>query len=387
MLLRRAALMCAALLILTSVVVGTALSAPIPPLPKDLHIIDKTGTELAPPALQVAGPPLIVSNSPEVINYSYPAALYRTPISTDHFRVFFHHQNCTGGTLKIGVAITNPAKAGAPVDVYVSKNSQLLPKQRKRTVDMSPTVAGERALHFWTISASDDAYLCTLAPGKTYYLLQDVRNGATVTGMYDFGIKNARTGVFVTALSCKQAPPDPTVLHILAPDRCPDGWYRRGLFPHCDRVGCIDCDVSQVSWLDIAGPDYGKWARPMKNETEFAMDDPDGRNPGNYGVVYTFHVVMKNPTAEALRVRCLMNAAGGAGCSLLKINGEFANPGRPLSAYDSWVCREVTIGPNRTSEFMLDFSLPGGSSGAHRLYFWPQDGRMAKVPKTLTLHL
>ena len=384
---RRGVLAGAVFLALALAMGGSAMSAPIPELPKDLHIVDTAGAQIAPPSLQVAGPPLIVSNSPEVIPYAYPAALYRTLTASDHFRVFYHHQNGAGETLKIGIAITNPSKATRPIEVYVRKNSQLLPKQHKRTVDFSPRIAGERALQYWSISPSKEAYLCTLAPGKTYYILQDVPNGATTTGMHDFGVRNAKAGVYVTAVTCTSAPPDPTVLHILTPDRLNDGWYRRGVFPHSDRMGCIECDASRVSWLDIAGPEYGRHARPMKNETEAATDDPDGRNPGNYGAVYSFHVVLKNPTSEPLKVRCLLNAAGGASSSLVTVNGAFAASGRALSAYDSWVCREVTIAPNKTSDFMLDFSLPGGSNGAHRLYFWPEDKRMASTTKTLNIQL
>ena len=386
MLLRRAALAGAALLVLI-LTGGIALSAPIPQLPKDLHIVDKAGEQIAPPELRKAGWPLIISNSPEVIDYSYPAALYRTPIKADHVRVFFHHQNGSGQTLKIGVAITNPAKSRRTINIYINRNSQMLPRQHKRTVDFNPRIAGERALHFWTNSKRSDSYLCTLAPGKTHYILQSVPNGATISGMYDLGVKNSKIGVCVTVLSCKQTPPDPTVLHVLAPDRLIDGSIRRGLFAHSDRVGRIECDATRVSWLDIAGQDYGPWARPMKNEFACATDEPDGHNPGNYGVVYAFHVALKNPTADSVRVRCLLNAAGGPSYSLVTINGSCTAPGKMLSSYDSWICRDLTIAPKRTSEFILVFSLPGGSSGAHRLYFWPENKRVASTAKTICFQL
>lgn len=291
----------------------------IPLLPDDLCIPDKTGIEITPPVLQQAGSPLIVSNSPEVVRLDSGAvALYRTSVHAAHFRVFLHHENLSGRTLKIGFAITNPSTASSSIEVYLGRNSQGLLFACQSTVSSSPITAGSLALKHWFGSPPSDNYLCTLPPGKTRYILQDVPTGATVTGMYDIGLKS-KTGsratlprAFVTIVACDNPPSDPTVLRVLPPDK--GTWYRRGLFAHSDRIGRVQCNASQICWLDIAGPNEGPYARLMKHEMEPALDDPKGLNPGNYGVLYSLHITVKNPTTKKMRVLCLPNAAGGAGC-------------------------------------------------------------------------
>lgn len=119
----------------------------IPLLPDDLCIPDKTGIEITPPVLQQAGSPLIVSNSPEVVRLDSGAvALYRTSVHAAHFRVFLHHENLSGRTLKIGFAITNPSTASSSIEVYLGRNSQGLPFACQSTVSSSPITAGSLAL-------------------------------------------------------------------------------------------------------------------------------------------------------------------------------------------------------------------------------------------------
>jgi|GEM_PF-3253249 len=366
---------------------------PVPPIPSGMRIPDGTGTQISPPVLELTGVPLIVSNSPETIkSISSSAALYRTAIRSRHFRVFFHHLNATNGTLRIGVAITNPNSAGGPVNLFLEKNSQRLPTKNENSVRSCPAEAGGIALKNWFLSGPGDHYLCTLKPGETRYILQDVPRRYTVSGMYDFGIDTDKASggkqqVYVTVLACRNLPPDPTVLHVLPMDKDNGRWHRRGTFLHSDRKGNVECDISNITCLDIAGPNEGRFACLMKNEIEHAIGDKKGLNPGNYGVTYSFHITLRNPLPDAVRVQCVLNAAGGPGWSNLMVDGNYMDSGKPLPAYGSWVCKELKIAPKSTSDFDLEFSLPGGANGAHRLYFWPELGVAKNTVKTLDIQL
>lgn len=381
------------ILILIALVSGTAQAESIAALPSDLRIYDKTGVQIDPPDLELGGMPLIMSNSSETIKtFSGASAFYRTKISKDHFRVFFHHLNATSETLRIGIAITNPSSAKSAVELYIGQNSQGLPTKRESTVHSSPVAVGGIALRNWFLSSNKDSYLATLKPGKTYYLLQNTAPGATITGMYDFGIKAAKKNapvpnVFTTVLICKDTPADPTVISVLPPEKSDGGWYRRGTFAHSERTGRVECDTTHVHWIDIAGPHEGKYACPMKNEFEHAIDDPNGFNPGNYGVVYSLRISLKNPSSQIARVRSVLSAAGGISRSNVKVNGTYLDSGKTLCAYESWVCKDVIINPGQTVQFNLKFSLPGGSSGAHRLYFWPGDPNDSIKRQEVVIHL
>lgn len=109
----------------------------------------------------------------------------------------------------------------------------------------------------------------------------------------------------------------------------------------------------------------------MPNEVEKAIDDPYGMNPGNYGVVYHLSIAMRNPTDNSLHTRCLLSAAGGLSYSGVAVDQIFTECGKFLGAYQSWVFKDVTIPSQQIASSMLDFTLPGGSNGAHRLYIWP----------------
>jgi hypothetical protein len=177
----------------------------------------------------------------------------------------------------------------------------------------------------------------------------------------------------ITILACKTPPANPNTIQLLPPDNTGTGWYRRGTFPHCDRNGAIECDSSDVYCLDLASPDEGKYSRPLGNEMEAATSDPMARNPGNYGVVYNLRITVHNRASSGVQVHCLLNAAGGCGYSGITLDGVFTENASLLNAYASWCFKTPQIPAAGTSTFHIRFSLPGGSSGAHRLFFWPAD--------------
>lgn len=364
---------------LVALVAVAASGAGLPQLPADLCIADRTGDLIATPRLEPVGNPLVVSNSPETIRgLSGSAALYRTDLDSRHFRVFFHHLNASAPKLQIGVAITNPAGAPAPVELYMSYNSQMLPSECRSTVDYDPATAGWQAMRNWFVSRTrvgGDNYVQTLRPGQTRYIVQNVPYGATVTGMYDLGVRYAGPigevpTVKAAVVACDLLPPSPDTLPLAPPDTVQS--YRRGVFAHDERWGQVECDVDAVRWLDLAGPCEGEFSNLLINEMEPASDDPRGSNPGNYGVVYSLNIALRNASANSVGVRCLLSAAGGAGFSGLMVANGYCEPGRLLRPYGSWNYNTVVVPPRSRKTFNIKFTLPGGSSGAHRLYFWPE---------------
>lgn len=370
-----------AAVVLTAVPVLAVALPGVPPLPAGLRISDRAGDLINPPRLETLGEPLVVSNSPETIrDISYPVALCRASLSSQHFRVFFHHLNAAAPQLQIGVAITNPANAPSPVELYVGYNSQLLPRECRRTVDYDPATAGWQAMRNWFVSRTrihGDQWLHTLQPGQTRYIVQKVPYGATATGMYDFGVRSAGSdaappAVQVAVVAGSSLPPSVDMLPQEPADNGSYSWHRRGLFAHSERWGQVEADMTGVRWLDLAGPPEGEFSNIMPNEMEESADDPAGLNPGNYGVVYSLNVVLHNPTSQKLRVRCLLNAAGGPSFSGLMLGQDYVEAGKLLDSYKSWTYNTVEVAPGRRESYTIKFTLPGGGSGAHRLYFWPE---------------
>ena len=114
---------------------------------------------------------------------------------------------------------------------------------------------------------------------------------------------------------------------------------------------------------------------------------PTGMNPGNYGVVYSLRLVIKNPTPDPVRTRCIISAAGGPSFSNIAVNQAYSESGKLLGSYGSWVFKDFSLDPTQTADFRLDLSLPGGSNGAHRLYIWPGDDPDRNVVKSIDLKL
>lgn len=358
------------------------------PLPPDLRLPDGTGAPLPLPTLAPSGPPLIVSNSPEQIApFSGGAvALDREQPGAARFRLFFHHQNVTGRSLQAGFAVSN-LSSSRPVQVYVARNSQDFPPG-VTTNDRSPALAGRRALLNWCVSRhgapdapGQDQFLGTLAPGASRLFTQPLRRQETLTGQYDLAVRfegsaggAALPAVAVTTLAYSGGPPSaPRFLPLASPDP-PASLHCRGLFLHADRRGRVDFTITPdgvPQWLDLSGPVSGAFSRPIPGEYEPSAQATLPNN-GNYGVVYDLDVSVTNPLPFPVKVHGLLNMAGGDGSSVLLV-GEAVRSGPPvLKAAESWVFKELTLAPGGTNDFRLRYTLPGGSNGAHRLFFWPE---------------
>lgn len=374
------------------------------PIPFRRIIPDGTGAYLPnPPRLTSVGAPLIVSNSPEQITGNSPLTiLCRTMAPAWRFRLFFHHQNATGRPLRVGFALVN--RSDRAIDIYMARNSGQ--PTNGPTCHNDPAVAGQNVLSTFFASRSvrteEDRYVATIAPQGVYVSVQTVAGGGggstgqCVAGMCDLAFRYASGSgtesmntapleVSTVAFDAAVVGMTPSLsLLTETPLAQPDAvLYQRtrGVYPHADRLGKISVDVPMNGiprWLDIAGPINGPYARPLPNEYEMVPLPRGGgqlaHNPGNYGIVYDFEVILKNKQSIPIRMICLMNMAGGVGGSALLVNGVLSSPVQPspLGAFHSWVWHESLLQPGATQTVRLRFSLPGGANGSHRLFFWPQ---------------
>jgi hypothetical protein len=363
-------------------------------LPEDLRIPEGTGRKLADVRLQPTGWPLVVSNSPERITGSSKlVVLCRTRLDLERFRVFLHHQNATKSRMEIGLVLTN--RSSHRINVYLERNSQLLPTEVQLNTNVDPAAAGRVALANWLTSRTTpvgapgrDWYMATLGPEQSYYLTQPVKSRAgrfeTVTGLYDLAVAfedqrvTARPALEVVVLAHRGRRPSQAALDHLPVDAPDAPVFRRcrGVFRHGDRRGEVDYTVDgsqSVRWLDLSGPSTGPYNHSLAGEYELG-DDGTGvqsMNFGNYGVLYNLDVTLRNRLSQPVQITCLLNTAGGRGSSVLTVDGECRLGPPVIEEHGSWIYKETMLGPREVKTFRLQFSLPGGSSGAHRLFFWP----------------
>ncbi len=315
------------------------------------------GQELPHPALYPQGPVLLLSNSPEALDDDAPVVLYRDSVSGS-FRVFLHHTNKAGQDLHVGIGFTNANDR--PCHVALSGAPSGIPLE----TDHDPTVAGARAFEAWLNAHPEDRFAFDLAPGETHWEEVTLRPGATVTGMVD-GQVSGGVPVTVCVASGYPLPTDPTDTPVAA--KGPP--FRRGTFPHGERLGNVGFDANVLSWLDVGSPPKGRWSRVSPGEYETGHDATTGQdvyNDGNFGVVYRLEVHVSPHQGP---VSLMLDAAGGLSRFVLAVDGRpYQFPG-PILAYQAWRFLRLDA---EGGDFELLVTVPGGSNGAARLYFVPQ---------------
>ncbi len=356
-----------------------------------------TRTPIPLPTLTPEGGQLIFSDAPEILNSSMnlPGAMYRDQVEGE-FRIFYHHQNKTSESLNIGAAVTNTTE----------QSELLFAIGQGRGLSVFPDLAGQTALSEFLASHSAVTYLTTLSPGQTYWSVQSVPVNDTASAILQYALITVPAGAETTSLPLPllqdlnpapfnavgefvnepalpagfgygaatvttlapepQAPSDPTTISILAAPR-----PARGTFPHFDRFGSFT--ISTARGLQVLGVDTAL-SQAMPGEYEKGVDAVDGGitiyDVGNYGVLYNFHILVKNSVPDQRApFGLLMWPSGGFGHYVMLTDGNLALS--PFVKYTSaWWFDELTL-EGLPTVIDLETSLPGGSFGPQRLLFDP----------------
>lgn len=318
----------------------------------------KPAVHLSKPILHPVGGKLILSDSPET--FSKPGAFYRDTATGD-FRVFWHHQNKSISNDTVAVAITNTSDAD--IEIFTMGDGV--------ATNIYPDVAGQQALAQFMSSHANQKLATTLAPGSSYYLKAQTPIGDTTSGIAQFAAYTKKSHlpatVTVTTLNYQTQPDDPTKVSILPSDS-----HTRGSFPHFNRVGVLNYDLSQGNaYIRLSSSDSGQWSDKLPGEYEEGVDVVDGNKSvddnGNYGVLYQLAVSVKNGFHAPRVLSVYDNPSGGFGHYVMKWNNQLSESGF-LSYQNAWQFAQTTTGANRNLYF-LETSLPGGASGPSVIYF------------------
>jgi len=355
-----------------------------------------TPKALTKPTLSAHGGHLLLSDSPEQFKApgALPAAMYRDQVTGD-FRVFYHHQNVSGQTLSVGVAVTNTS----------SQPEILFARGDGESTNLYPDVAGQSAAASFISSRRSISFAALLAPGQSFYKVQSLPNGDTASAIVEylpvtfpggsasaslpiellqnlaqavdegsdspnlpggFGLGSATVS---TVAFIGDQPADPVALPVLPPDT-----HIRGTFPHADRSGTFTVSTAPgLQYLSVdTAPPGKKFSNPMPNEYERGVDAVDGGtsvyDDGNYGVMYDFHIFFKNDSGVP-NMALLMQPSGGFGHYLMVTNGQLSLS--PFVSYTSaWWFGNIPLHNNLT-QIDLATTLPGGASGPQKLLFDP----------------
>ncbi|MGV3464609.1 MAG: hypothetical protein ACO1OT_04870 [Heyndrickxia sp.] len=322
----------------------------------------KPAAHLEKPELQQTGGKLILSDSPET--YSGDGAFYRDT-ATGEFRVFWHHQNRSGETKTVGLAITNTSNT--PV--------MLFSKGIGAAVDYYPDVAGEQALIQFLGNHAEKQYLTTLQPNESYFLEKSANDLDTVSGFAQF-IAYTQKGhqeanVTVTTLNYKERPLDPLSVEVLPADS-----HVRGSFPHFNREGTITYNpLMGNAYISLSSAAYGQWSDKLPGEYEDGVSVVDGNKPvinnGNYGVLYDLNIKMENGFHSPQNISIYDTPSGGFGHYVMQWDGKISTSGF-LSYQNAWNFSAVNLGANG-NDYHFVTSLPGGASGPSVIYFVPEN--------------
>jgi hypothetical protein len=311
-------------------------------------------TQIPKPTLTRHGGPLLLSDSPETLSSTVglPGLLYRDEVQ-GRFRVFYHHQNTTPGPLFVGIAITNSTKHFELV----------LTQGEGQSVNIYPDVAGQSALAEFISSHRHLSFAAILAPGETYWSVQNVTSGDTASAIQQYALISVTSEFFnsaalmdlnhrleldsnsgdtyestslpegfrwgsaavMTVAYDGARPSDPTALAVLPPDT-----HIRGTFAHFDRFGAFKLATQnglQELSLSTSAPGL-PYSDDLPGEYELGTDAVDGGlqvyNDGNYGVLYTLRIAIDKGQPSILPFALLMQPAGGAGHYVEAVNRNLA---------------------------------------------------------------
>jgi len=340
-----------------------------------------------------SGPVLLYSNSPEEV---HDTGLFYRDTVTGPARVYFHHLNVTGHTLKLAVLMKNPGEKeakvfwgsrgiGDPSRNYfkAAKESQQRYFSRYDEYRKEGTGGMESTL---LVPGQQLEALSMLPGGRRTGLLAHPQE--LLTGMFDF---TSTEPVEVTILICRTYEV-PEVFAKSAVVLPLDKYEHRGTMENADLTYTLKTPVA-LEKGEVAGLAMGVYQDPWFITGTDRMTGQETLNYGNYGVVY--HVLYE--VKENSGVTMGINPWGGpfSGAGALVTEGEYRGMDYPSGRLAFGLDepedpREVDIltelPPSRKGhEGEFIWSPPGASNTPLRLVFF--GGELleeTKRPKKLT---
>ena len=143
----------------------------------------------------------------------------------------------------------------------------------------------------------------------------------------------------------------------------------RAAFRHGTVLVDGTCSLDSIRSLALAG---APGESDLQGEYEDAIGAPGAKNIGNYGVTYKIHLRLVNPTGDKIHAKFLVNAAAGNMAPVLIANGRLMALKKGLKVRQSWMVCEYILERGASKDLDVELSLPGGTSGPLRLFFWPE---------------
>ena len=243
---------------------------------------------------------LLVSNSPE--SPPFGKVLYTATLAdAQTVRLLYHHQNGSPTQrMSFRVTVSNPT--AEPVTVWVTGAGS-----ESNSDELS--LGYEVTQHFLDQYWHHAGFLFQIPPNITLPLfLRTVAPGATVSGLVQLSVlEGERLSLEVSArLAGETEPPGAS----FTPDF--DRLHQRGAFARPWIVQTFAYTVGDSALgLTIGG------------DTDLLREQQNGQPlQGNYGVLYSFHVTMTNPTADPATVELTMYAPGGQARGTFLVDGQ-----------------------------------------------------------------
>jgi len=342
---------------------GTAVPAPADPgqFTVAASVFDQAVSLSRGRALDLSTQPLVLSNSPEFPNR--PGILCKMDnVMSGRFRLLYSHKNLlfdprnprVDDPATIGVAVVN--HTGRAVSLFWTRMATMRTTDRNGTlagpVDYAPAAGGSgpgpdfggregtTLVEKWFASGDGDEEhrLADLAPGGSYLYQENVGPGAWAMGLFDFVLRDQKTGQLVTPVSdggigvevlITRYGTDFTSFYRLADKSdvispaddapgapSPTPFHQRGIFAGADRTMTIRYDpgpgvkpvavqVAQQYFARDSGPDTAPGYEPdmfVNDVSANGLDDHvRAQDSGNYGIVYVFRLQLSGPAAVAVQ--------------------------------------------------------------------------------------